>query len=268
MVKDSNISINLRTEHLKAVLDDRKPPGFFEVIADNWLSEGPHHQKLEAIRNNQDLFFHCVGMNLGGIDPLRTDYLENIRELVGRFQPNLISDHLCIQSHQGIFVHDLLPFPLTRSHLKLVSERVDEIQNFFDRQVLIENLSYYHVFESSEMSESDFMNELVTSTGCGMLLDLNNIDINDQNQIASSKKYLSDIDLDQVKEIHIAGGERQADLVVDTHGSKANQSVLAMLDGVLKLRPDLPVIYEWDMNVPDYQILKSYLGDLCRNEGI
>lgn len=268
MTCDSNMSINLRTEHLDFVIQDARSPEFFEIIADNWLSEGPHHRKLETIRRDHSLFFHCVGMNLGGYDSLRFEYLNQIRQLVGKFQPKLISDHLCVQAHHGIYVHDLLPFPLTRARLHQVAERIDTIQNFLDRQILIENLSYYVAFETSEMSEFEFINELSAMTGCGILLDLNNIDVNEQNGIASSEDFLSGIHLEHVKEIHIAGGESQGDLVVDTHGSWASPVVLEMLKNILSVKPETPVIYERDLHVPEYAVLKSYLGKVATNAGI
>lgn len=259
------VSINLKSSNLDQMDFLSYDPGYFEVIADNWLSHGPHHKKLDKVRANHQLLFHCVGMNLGGFDPLCSNYLRDIKRMIERWQPMHISDHLCIQSHQGQYVHDLLPFALNESSLSRVANRIEEVQDLLDTALVIENLSYYIRFSDSDFTEAEFLNQLAKITGCGILLDINNLDINDKNSIYSKYKFLEELDLSFVKEIHIAGGEQIDQLWIDTHASQASPWVKQTLKQIHATIPDVPVIYEWDNKLPSFEERIELAGALSED---
>ena len=246
--KVSDVGLNLRPEMLDEVLDSRPEIPFFEIIADNWLSRGPHWGKLERVREFYPLSFHCVGMNIAGTDPINFNYLDQIKELKDRFRPFQISDHLCYQKHQSHCFHDLLPFPFIKEGFENCAQRIDEVQAFFKEEILVENLSYYVEFEASDFSEAEFFNKLLNRTGAKMLLDLNNIWVNEKNLKISTDQYLSDIDLKKVREIHLAGAEQFGDVYVDTHGAGIDNDVVQMLKSLPEFVGKQPIFYERDNN--------------------
>lgn len=245
----SSIGINLRLDYIDEVLEKLPELCVLEIIADNWLSLGPHHKKLEKLRESYDLSFHCVGMNLGGADDIDYNYLSKIRELKDRYTPLHISDHLCFQSHAGNHHHDLLPFPFNEGNLDNVVSRVDKVQEYFGEQILIENLSYYVEYKESNMSEAEFIAKLCKKTDCNLLLDLNNIWVNSKNINVDVKEHLSLMDWSRVKEIHVAGAELFGNIYVDTHGSAIHKEVMDIVKDNRSLIQSIPVIYERDANL-------------------
>ena len=243
------IGINLRLELIDDILRERPTLPFFEIIVDNWFSTGPHHKKLEEIRNNYDISFHSVGMNLGGVDDINYTYLDTIKSLRDIYKPFHISDHLCFQAHGGNHHHDLLPFPLNSSSLKSVTERVNRIQDYLGENILIENLSYYVEFKNSSMSEIEFLNELNRQTGCLYLLDLNNIWVNSKNLNHSMDNYLQNLDWKLVKEVHMAGPDYSGEIYIDTHGSNVNDELLNIVNTHQGHLRNIPIIYERDTNL-------------------
>lgn len=250
------IGLNLRLETIDHFLNYGEGPGTIsglQVIADNWLSQGPQHEKLGQIRKIWPISFHCVGMNLGGTDPLNLDYLKSIKDLSQRFEPTNISDHLCMQAHQGIHFHDLLPIPFSTASLANVCDRIQRVQDFLGRQLLIENISYYFDWKKSEFSEIDFISEVLQSTGCGLLLDVQNLWVNEQNLTHSMTDFLNKIDWKKVQEVHLAGGEVQDSVLVDTHGSFPSAEVLKALEPWKNRLRQLPLFYERDKNPPVFE---------------
>ncbi|EQC50470.1 DUF692 domain-containing protein [Bacteriovorax sp. DB6_IX] len=246
------VGINLRLEFIDEILEKKPKIDFLEIIADNWLSVGPHHKKLAALRKDYEISFHCVGMNLAGSDELSRDYLNEIKSLIQQYSPFQVSDHLSVQKYRGVCFHDLLPHPFNNKSLINMSERISYIQDFLGTEILVENLSYYHQFESSDRSEASFINELANLTGCSVLLDLNNIWVNEMNFGLSTKDFLDELNLDVVKEVHVAGAEKKGELFIDTHGSDIHPEVLNILAGLRKHLGGLPIVYERDNNLPDF----------------
>ena len=252
------LGTNLRLELIDDFVNHCGTFPVVEIIADNWLEEGPHHQKLAKIREQSDLLMHCVGMNLAGYDELNFTYLEKLKTLRDAFQPRHLSDHLCVQAHQGVYFHDLLPFARTKVALDRVVERVDRLQEYFGQELVIENLVTYVSFDEHEMGEAEFLAEVVRHAGCKILLDLNNLWINEQNGGASAKLELEHLPLEAVREIHIAGGETQGQWLVDTHGRFPATGVLQLCQQ--QLIREVPVIFERDNNLTSVSDLKRELG--------
>ena len=238
--------LNLRLEWLDEILESQPALESLQLIADNWLSDGPHHQKLDKIRQDYKISFHCLGMNIAGCDPVNSNYLDNLKVLIDRFQPEYVSDHLAVQKHQGICFHDLLPFPLHDQSLQRCVDRVDYIQSYLNRNLLVENLSYYISFENSSMYEPEFLEKLVSQSGCWLLFDANNAYVNAVNNIEEISMYRR-LPFAAIKEVHVAGAEWVDGVYVDTHGTHVNDDVLNL---VQNLNTDgATIFYERDHNL-------------------
>ncbi|MFK7871891.1 MAG: DUF692 domain-containing protein [Oligoflexales bacterium] len=246
----SSFGLNLRLEWLDSLIEEKPAIDCLQLIADNWLTDGPHHKKLETLRQDYSISFHCVGMNLAGFDQLNLEYLKNIKKLMDKFQPCRISDHLAIEMHNGICYHDLLPFPMNAVTLQHISTRINQIQSFFNHQLLVENLSSYISFSTSHDSEAVFLKKIVEKTSCGLLLDVNNIYVNYLNGLGDPDEYILHIPFDAVQEIHVAGGEWVDSVFVDTHGTFVSNEVLSLLNKVYPLCKQAHIIYERDKNIP------------------
>ena len=168
--------VGLKPEHYRDVLDSFPNIGWFEVHPENYMGAGgwPHHV-LERVRARYPLSMHGVGLSIGGAEPLNREHIDRLKALVKRYQPGLVSEHLAWSTHEGHFLNDLLPLPYNEATLAHVAQHVDELQTALGRRVLIENPSTYVTFSTTDMSEIDFLSELVRRTGCGLLLDCNNV---------------------------------------------------------------------------------------------
>ncbi len=235
--------------------------GWLEVHPENYLTAGgPQHRALTAARQLYPLSFHGVGLSLGGEARPDPAHLARLRALNARYEPALFSEHLAWSSHGGAFMNDLLPIPYTRSALDRLVEHVDETQEALGRQILIENPSLYLRFEASEMRETEFLRELVLRSGCGLLLDINNVFVSASNCGFDSCAYLADYPLSHVREIHLAGHRTEVDgsgaeVLIDTHGSSVSAAVWALYRLVVRLEGRLPTLIEWDQDLPDWRIL-------------
>ncbi|SMF64868.1 DUF692 domain-containing protein [Pseudobacteriovorax antillogorgiicola] len=247
----SGVGLSLHLDQIDEFLASGANLPYVEVVADNWLSPGPHHKKLEQIRQDYDILFHCVSGNLGGLDPIDLDYWQAIQSLRKRYQPKHVSDHLCFSRDEGTYFHDLLPIPFNEESLKRCEERVLLVQDMISEAILIENLSYYFEYPESTMAEDQFINQLCLTCDSYILLDLNNIWVNEQNLSHSAANYLKNINRDRVREIHLAGPEKIDNRWVDTHGSFVQDSVLEYLETFLA-NHSVPVIYERDRHRPSF----------------
>lgn len=248
--KMRGVGLNLRLEFIDEFLERSPEVDFVEIIVDNFHSQGPHHEKLLKVRELYDLSFHCVGMNLAGTDELNTSYLSAVKELMNKYEPFLVSDHLCFQKNKNICFHDLLPFPITQERLDHILIRVEKIQEIIERPLLVENLSYYVEYNNSEMSENEFLNELSKKAGSRILLDFNNIWVNEKNLGKSSRSYLENIEWKYVEECHFAGAEKFGELYIDTHGASIDDEVLELAHLYSSKLEQLPLVYERDNNIP------------------
>ncbi|MBX9961659.1 MAG: DUF692 domain-containing protein [Burkholderiales bacterium] len=199
------------------------------------------------------------------MDPLARHYLLSLQALVERFEPCFVSDHLCWGSVDGRYLHDLLPMPYTEEALAHFCERVDQAQEFLDRRVLIENVSSYVQFEGADMHEWDFLAAVARQTGCGLLLDVNNIYVSAMNHGFEARRYVDAIPSAAVEEIHLAGFDVSGDLLVDTHGRRVADEVWALFRHTVRRLGAVPTLIEWDTNIPALPVL---LGEAAKAAAI
>ena len=254
---------SLKHEHLPSILTDDIHGGFFEVHAENYMGAGgPPHQALARIRRDYPVSLHGVCMSIGGPQPLDKSHLARFRALVQRYEPALVSEHLAWSTHGTTYFNDLLPLPYTQATLARVADHIDQVQEMIGRPILLENPSTYVVFPQSTMSETDFIRKLVRRTGCGLLLDVNNVFVSATNHGYSALAYLADFPLEHVGEIHLAGHAEQADdegdlLLIDSHDGPVAGAVWKLFDIVIGRRGLVPTLVEWDSDIPDWPVLKA-----------
>jgi uncharacterized protein len=253
--------VGLKAEHYRTIIDTSPDIGFFEVHAENYMGAGgPPHRYLSAIRERYPLSLHGVGMSIGADRPLDKDHIERLRRLIRRYRPGLFSEHLAWSSHDAGFLNDLLPVPYTAETLKRVVEHIDQVQTALGCQMLIENPSTYVAFAESTYAETDFIAEVVRRTGCGLLLDVNNVFVASTNQEWNPVAYIEGYPLASVKEIHLAGNARQEDeearpLLIDSHDRPVEDAVWHLYELTVRLMGPVPTLIEWDAEVPAWPTL-------------
>jgi len=252
--------IGLKAAHYLDIIETRPAVGWFEVHTENYMGAGgPSHHYLEAIAADYPLSLHGVGMSLGSVEPLDRDHLGAVRDLVERYRPARVSEHLSWSFADGIFLNDLLELPLTRETLDLVTDRVSEFQDAIGRKVLIENPSSYLAWVSNEMSEPDFLNELARRSGCGLLLDVNNVYVSSRNLDFRPADYIDAIAPEYVGEIHLAGHSitrhKGRDIHIDDHGGPVADAVWDLYAQALADCGPTPSLIEWDTDVPALSVL-------------
>jgi uncharacterized protein (UPF0276 family) len=254
---------SFKHEHLPAILAEGKQRGFFEVHAENYMGAGgPPHRALEALCRDHPLSLQGVCMSIGGPQPLDREHLARFRGLVDRYQPALVSEHLVWSTHGTTYFNDLLPLPYTQTTLARVCDHIDEMQDVIRRPILLENPSTYVTFCESTMSETDFIRRAAQRTGCGLLLDINNVFVSATNHGFSALQYLTDLPLSRVGEFHLAGHAWQTDdedqpLLIDSHDCAIADPVWALFETVIRSCGAIPTLVEWDSKVPDWPILKA-----------
>lgn len=254
---------SFKPAHLPAIEAEASRHGFFEVHAENYMGAGgPPHYALTRIRNEFPLSLHGVCMSIGGPQPLDKAHLGRFRTLVDRYEPSLVSEHLAWSTHGATFFNDLLPLPYTPATLGHVADHIDEVQEAIGRTLLLENPSTYVVFPESTTSETDFLGELTRRTGCGLLLDVNNVFVSATNHGASALAYLADFPLHEVGEIHLAGHAEQSDdegdlLLIDSHDGPVADAVWKLFEIVIGRLGPIPTLVEWDSAIPDWPVLKA-----------
>jgi uncharacterized protein len=253
--------VGLKAEHYRTIMERLPDVGFFEVHAENYMGAGgPPHRYLSAIRERYPLSLHGVGLSIGADRPLDKDHLRRLSELIKRYRPGLFSEHLAWSSHDTGFLNDLLPVPYTTETLVRVAEHVDQVQDALGRQMLLENPSTYVAFAESTYLETDFIAEVVRRTGCGLLLDVNNVYVASTNQQWDPVAYIHNYPLFHVQEIHLAGYTREADdkgrpLLIDTHNRPVDEIVWDLFARAIQLTGPVPTLIEWDTNVPEWPTL-------------
>ncbi len=255
--------VGLKPEHYRTIVESNPDVGFFEVHAENYMGAGgPPHRYLTEIRSRYPLSLHGVGLSIGADQPLDRDHLERLRQLIERYQPGLFSEHLAWSTHDATFFDDLLPVPYTAEMLARVSDHINEVQETLGQQMLLENPSTYLAFAESTYSEIDFIAEIARRTGCGLLLDVNNVHVASINQQWDPVRYIDEYPLAHVQEIHLAGYTREEDdkgrpLLIDTHDRPVDEIVWSLFEhAIVKLGP-IPTLIEWDAKVPAWPELKA-----------
>ena len=248
--------VGLKAQHYRTILETQPDIGFFEVHAENYMGAGgPPHRYLTEIRARYPLSLHGVGLSIGADRPLDRDHLRRLAELVRRYEPGLFSEHLAWSSHGELFFNDLLPVPYTQRTLHRVCEHIDQVQEYLGRQMLLENPSTYVAFAESTYWEVDFITEIARRTGCGLLLDVNNVYVACTNQHWEALRYIDEFPMAHVREIHLAGHATDADvqgrrLLIDSHDRLIDGIVWSLYARTIEKLGPVPTLVEWDQNVP------------------
>lgn len=252
----------LKAEHIDAILADDYKIGFLEVHAENYMGDGgPTHRALEAIRAEFPLSVHGVGLSIGSEGGIDANHLERLARVVERYEPGMVSEHLAWSSHDAGYFNDLLPVPYNAKTLERVVTHIGQIQDRLKRPILLENPSTYVAFEQSTMSETDFIREIATRSGCGLLLDINNVFVSATNHGWKPMQYLCNFPLELVEEIHLAGHAEDVDdegdkLLIDAHDRPVADEVWKLYQIVITQAGALPTLIEWDNDVPEWPVLR------------
>lgn len=252
--------LGFKPEHFHDIMTQPGAVGFFEVHAENYMGDGgAPHAMLTALRADHALSLHGVGLSIGGAQGLNHDHLDRLRQLIDRYQPASFSEHLAWSSHGAAWLNDLLPLPYTRETLTTICTHIDQVQDRLGCRMLLENPATYVTFEHSTWSETDFLTEITQRTGCGLLLDINNVFVSATNHRFDAQAYLAAFPLAAVGEIHLAGHDTEdlpsGPLLIDSHGAPVADPVWALYARVLKQTGPLPTLIEWDTDVPDFAVL-------------
>jgi uncharacterized protein len=264
-----SVGVGFKAEHFEPIVETGPKLGFFEVHAENYMGAGgPPHRRLDAIRERYRLSLHGVGLSIGSPGPLDGAHLARLAAVAKRFEPALVSEHLAWSTHEGAFFNDLLPLPYTPETLARVADHIDEAQNALGRTILLENPSTYVAFAESTMAETDFLREIARRTGCGLLLDVNNVFVSATNHGYDPYRYLAEFPLHAVGEIHLAGYAEDADdadlpLLIDAHNSPVREAVWALYAETIRRLGAIPTLIEWDNDLPAWPTL---LGEARRAE--
>lgn len=262
-IEKASIGIGLRHPHYQDILDTKPDIDFLEIHSENYFNRhSKNHAYLEQIAPHYPISFHGIGLSLGSCDPINKQHLKKLKALVDRFQPALVSDHLSWSSLQGNFFNDLLPIPYTKEALDFFVNNVNQVQDTLQRQILIENPSSYLEYKKNTFTEPEFINEISQRTGCGLLLDLNNVYVSAINHQFSTKQYLDTINSNAVQEIHLAGfSEKEigtSQLLIDTHSTLVSQPVWDIYEQYRsQTKTKALTLIEWDSEIPALEILLS-----------
>jgi hypothetical protein len=258
--------IGLRAPHHAELARRRPALDFLEVHSENYFAAGgPALAWLERFRGDYALSLHGVGLSLGSIDPLDETHLSSLAALVRRFDPLLVSEHLCWSSAGGRHANDLLPLPYTREALDHVVARIGRVQEALGREILVENVSSYLAFPGADMPEWEFVAEAARRSGCRVLLDVNNVYVNAANHGFDARRYLDAVPAGLVGELHLAGHEARDGLLVDTHGARVCDAVWDLYERVVARCGARPTLVEWDTDIPALDVL---LDEAARADAI
>ena len=256
-----SVGISLKAQHYQEVLDSKPDVGWFEVHPENYMGAGGlPHKFLAEVHQHYPLSMHGVGLSLGSADGIETNHLSALKSTVDKHQPQQVSEHLAWSHWNQTFLNDLLPFPYTGEFLEVVIRNVELIQETLQQKILIENPSAYLAFTDSYLNETEFLQQVCQRTGCGLLLDVNNVYVSAKNQDFSTENYLAEYPMEYVGEIHLAGHAQDSvegkTLLIDDHGSPVIDTVWDLFSQTLALlKKPCPALIEWDTNIPELQTL-------------
>lgn len=255
--------VGLKPEHYREILDTRPELGFFEIHAENYMGAGgAPHRYLAAIAETYPLSLHGVGLSIGGEADLDSAHLARLKHLIETYRPASFSEHLAWSTHDSAYLNDLLPLPYTTETLDRVCRHVDRVQQTLGVPMLLENPSTYLLFEESTIDEIDFLTAIAERTGCGLLLDVNNVMVSSVNHGWNPKDYIDRFPVDFVGEIHLAGYDETLDaagarLLIDAHGSAVRPDVFDLYVHTLARTGPVATLVEWDNDVPDFPTLMN-----------
>jgi uncharacterized protein (UPF0276 family) len=255
--------VGYKSQHFSGLSTDPGPVRWIEVHAENYMGDGGRPlAQLRTLAERFPVSVHGVGLSIGGERALDRDHLARLRHLIDWLNPASFSEHLAWSTHDSGFLNDLLPLPYTEATLTRVAAHIDQVQNALGRRMLLENPSTYLVFEDSDMDEVTFLSELARRTGCGLLLDVNNVFVSATNQNWDARAYIDAFPLDAVGEIHLGGHDEDEDdhgqpLLIDSHGREVVDPVWALYAHTIARSGPRPTLIEWDTDVPDWPTLRA-----------
>ncbi len=253
--------VGYKPQHYADIIKDPDPVGWLEIHAENYMGDGGRPiAQLRHLAERFPISVHGVGLSIGSEGDLDPDHLSRLKHLVDWLNPASFSEHLAWSTHDSHFLNDLLPLPYTEATLAKVASHISQVQDTLGRQMLLENPSSYLAFAESTYSEPDFLREIVKRTGCGLLLDVNNVFVSATNLKTSPQAYIDAFPVDAVGEIHLGGHDEDEDetgapLLIDSHGKAVVDPVWALLDYTLVRTGPKPLLIEWDNDVPEWGML-------------
>jgi uncharacterized protein (UPF0276 family) len=258
--------IGLRAPHYAEFLGARPAAGWIEVHSENYFGAGGRDRRmLEELRRDYPVSLHGVGLGLGSADGYREEHAQRLRALAAWVEPAFVSEHLCWSAAAGRHFNDLLPLPYTEEALALVVERVARLQDLLGRRILVENISCYVEIAAGDLSEGEFLAALARRSGCGLLLDVNNLYVNQSNLGRDALAQMRALDPDSVEEIHLAGYSEGEHCLIDTHGARVAEPVWRLYEAALQRFGPVPTLIEWDTDVPALDVL---LGEAAKAQAL
>lgn len=251
---DLGLGLGLRHVHFEYILKHKPKVDWFEIISENFMySHGKPRHILRTLAEQYPIVMHGVSLSIGSTDKLDMDYLHKLRTLADEVQPKWISDHLCWTGLAGINTHDLLPVPLNEQSLNHIRPRIEKVQDFLGRPLILENPSTYLQFQQSDIPEHEFLSALVKSAGCGLLLDVNNTYVSCFNSGADPVHYIDNLPADAIVQIHIAGHQHRGTHIIDTHDREISSAVWTLYQQAWNRTGGVSTLLEWDGNIPDFE---------------
>jgi uncharacterized protein (UPF0276 family) len=255
--------VGFKPEHFAAINGATQPIGFFEVHAENYMGAGgPPHAQLGRLRQDYALSIHGVGLSIGSMQPLDSEHLARLKIVCDRYEPESFSEHLAWSTHDTTFLNDLLPLPYTEATLAQVCAHIDQVQTILGRQMLLENPATYLLFEESTIEETEFLAEVARRTGCGLLLDVNNVFVAATNHHMDASAYLKRFPVQWVREVHLSGHSETVDdsgapLLIDSHDTPVKDPVWALYAELIGRIGPVASLVEWDNDVPEWPVLRT-----------
>ena len=247
------VGIGLRVPHYRHILEKKPLVDWFEIISENYMIDaGRPLSVLDSILDQYRVVQHGVSMYFGSADPLSREHLRRLKSLVRRTGTPWLSDHLCWGSVDGTYTHDLLPMPYTFEAARITAEKVRQAQDFLEIPIAVENVSSYAEFHVSQMTEWEFLTEVVEHADCGILLDVNNIYVSSQNHSFDPRKYVDAIPADRVAQIHIAGHSKFEKYILDTHDHPVLDPVWSLYARAIERCGPTSTLLEWDDSIPSF----------------
>ncbi|MGE0607993.1 MAG: DUF692 domain-containing protein [Pirellulales bacterium] len=247
------LGVGLRSVHFSHILREQPDVDWFEIISENFMdSQGRPRHVLRRIAERYPIVMHGVSLSIGSTDPLDRDYLQRLKRLAGEVQPRWVSDHLCWTGVAGRNTHDLLPVPLNEETLAHVVARIRQVQETLERPIVLENPSSYVTFASSTMPEWEFLTRMSQESGCGLLLDVNNVYVSSVNHDFDPVEYIRSVPHERVVQIHLAGHTNRGTHLIDTHDGRVVDPVWRLYRQAHQLTGGVSTLLEWDANIPPF----------------